>query len=110
MRRAGRHVQRERITILLFQPRMHIGVSAACKAACGAVLPCRAVGGYAAGGRHPYGEPPGGGSGSVAAGPTRAARLAPYVADHEGVTSPLTRHVAEAERHTLVKAAGGRAW
>ena len=45
-----------------------------------------------------------------AAGPTRAARLAPYVADHEGVTSPLTRLVAEAERHTLVKAAGGRAW
>jgi hypothetical protein len=45
-----------------------------------------------------------------AAGPARAARFAPYVTDHEGVTSPLTRHVAEAERHTLVKAAGGRAW
>ena len=100
MRRAGRHVQRERITILLFQPRMHSGVSAACKAACGASLPCRARAGM----------PPGGGSGSMAAGPTRAVRFALYAADHEGVASPLTRLVAEAERHTLVKAAGGRAW
>ena len=48
--------------------------------------------------------------GYLAAGPSRACVVRWIVADHEGVTSPLTRTVAEAERHTLVKAAGGRAW
>jgi len=44
--------------------------------------------------------------GYLAAGPSHSCVVRWIETDHEGVTSPLTRTVAEAERHTLVKAAG----
>ena len=84
----------------------------------GALLRCSAVG-WAMGGRRTREQRGRAGAttwarraarGYLAAGPSRACVVRWIVADHEGVTSPLTRTVAEAERHTLVKAAGGRAW